>query len=99
MYRDVVVYLSDCSNSLKRKGVTPKAQLCPIAANRPLELVYMDFLSLEPSIGNIENVLFITDHFTRYAKVFPSRTQSAQAIAKILWENFICHYGFHRNLY
>ena len=54
----------------------------------------MDYLSLEPSKGNIENVLVITDHFTRYALAYPSKTQTAQATAKLLWDNFICHYGF-----
>ena len=54
----------------------------------------MDYLSLEPSKGNIENVLVITDHFTRYALAYPSKNQTAQATARILWDNFICHYGF-----
>ena len=54
----------------------------------------MDYLSLEPSKGNIENVLVITDHFTRYALAYPSKTQRAQVTARILWDNFICHYGF-----
>ena len=54
----------------------------------------MDYLSLEPSKGNIENVLVITDHFTRYALAYPSKTLTAQATARILWDNFICHYGF-----
>ena len=49
---------------------------------------------MEPSKGNIENVLVITDHFTRYALAYPSKTQTAQATARILWDNFICHYGF-----
>ena len=61
---------------------------------QPLELFYIDYLSLEPSRENIENVLVITDHFTRYALAYPSKTQTAQAIARILWDNFICHYGF-----
>ena len=61
---------------------------------QPLVLVHMDYLSLEPSKGNIENVLVITDHFTRYALAYPSKTQTAQATARILWDNFICHYGF-----
>ena len=66
----------------------------PIYVTQPLELVHMDYLSLEPSKGNIENVLVITDHFTRYALAYPSKTQTAQATARILWDNFICHYGF-----
>ena len=51
-------------------------------------------MSIEPSKGNIENVLVITDHFTRYAQAYASKTQTAQATAKLLWENFIRHYGF-----
>ena len=38
--------------------------------------------------------MVITDHFTRYALAYPSKTQTAQATARILWDNFICHYGF-----
>ena len=60
----------------------------------PMELVHIDYLSLEPSRGNIENVLVIADHFTRYALAYPSKTQTAQVTARILWDNFICHYGF-----
>ena len=59
-----------------------------------MELVHMDFLSIEPSKGNIENVLVITDHFTRYAQAYASKTQTAQATAKLIWENFIGHSGF-----
>ena len=62
--------------------------------SQPLELVHLDYLTLEPSKGNIENVLVITDHFTRYALAYASKTQTAQATARILWDNFICHYGF-----
>ena len=54
----------------------------------------MVFLSIKPSKGNIENVLVINDHFTRYAQAYPSNTQTAQATAKMLWANFIRHYGF-----
>ena len=75
-------------------GMQTEAPLQPIHVTQPLELVHMDYLSLEPSKGNIENVLVITDHFTRYALAYPSKTQTAPATARILWDNFICHYGF-----
>ena len=38
--------------------------------------------------------MVITDHFTRYAQAFPSNTQTVLATAKLLWNNFILHYGF-----
>ena len=49
-----------------------------------MELVLLDYLKIEPSKGNVENVLIITDHFTRYAQAFPSKTQTALATAKLL---------------
>ena len=51
MYRDVVYNLSNCASCLTRKGIAPKAELCPITANRPLKSVHMDYLSLEPKKG------------------------------------------------
>ena len=54
-----------------------KAPLMNIETSQPLELIHSDYLKIELSKGNIENVLVITDHFTRYAQAFPSKTQTA----------------------
>ena len=94
MQEEVTQYVMRCSRCLRRKTPPQVAPLQPILVTQPLELVHMDYLSLEPSKGNIENVLVITDHFTRYALAYPSKTQTAHATARILWDNFICHYGF-----
>ena len=94
MQTEATQYLLKCTRCLRRKTPPQVAPLQPIHVTQPLELVHMDYLSLEPSKGNIENVLVITDHFTRYALAYPSKTQTAQAAARILWDNFICHYGF-----
>ena len=94
MQEEATQYVMHCSRCLRRKTPPQVAPLQPILVTQPLELVHMDYLSLEPSKGNIENVLVITDHFTRYALAYPSKTQTAQATARMLWDNFICHYGF-----
>ena len=94
MHKQATLYVNKCQKCLKRKANPDVAPLQPIIVSQPMELVHMDFLSIEPSKGNIENVLVITDHFTRYAQAYASKTQTAQATAKLLWENFIRHYGF-----
>ena len=70
MHKEATLYVSRYQNCLKRKAIPDVAPLQPIIANQPTELVNMDFLSIEPSKGNIENVLVITDHFTRYAQAY-----------------------------
>ena len=67
-------------------------------ATHSLELVHLDFLCLEPGKGLEENVLVITDHFTRYAQGYVTRTQMAQTMAKTLWDKFIVHYGLPKNI-
>ncbi len=94
MHRDAVAHVKACLRCLRRKSAEDKVPMQVIQVSQPLELVHMDYLKLEPSKGNIENVLVITDHFTRYAQAYPSKTQTAQATAKLLWDNFIVHYGF-----
>ena len=73
--------------------------MVPIHVSHPMELIHLDFLKIEPSKGNYENVLIVTDHYTRYAQAYACKNQSALTTARCLWEQFIRHYGFpHRIL-
>ena len=94
MTNNIADHLKNCVRCRQFKGKTAKAPLTPIHATHPLELVHMDYLEIEPSKGNIENVLVITDHFTRYAQAYTTKSQTAVTTAKMLWDNFILHYGF-----
>ncbi|XP_030611439.1 uncharacterized protein LOC115798655 [Archocentrus centrarchus] len=64
-----------------------------------MELVCMDFLSVEPDSKNMKDILVITDHFTKYAVAIPTRNQKATTVAKCLWEQFLVHYGFPERLH
>ena len=74
MHVDVVFYINSCPRCLCRKSQPDKAPLLNIEASQPLEFIHLDYLKIEPSKGNIEHVLVITDHLTRYAQAFPSKT-------------------------
>uniref|UniRef100_A0A3B3H990 Gypsy retrotransposon integrase-like protein 1 n=1 Tax=Oryzias latipes TaxID=8090 RepID=A0A3B3H990_ORYLA len=92
--------IKTCSRCVYRK--TPPERAAPlvnISASRPLELVCMDFLSLEPDRSNKKDILVITDFFTKYAVAIPTTNQKAKTVAKCLWENFIVHYGFPEKLH
>ncbi|MCG8078888.1 MAG: DDE-type integrase/transposase/recombinase, partial [Candidatus Thiodiazotropha taylori] len=97
---DVQNKVKNCDRCIKRKvSPKPSAELVNIVSTQPLELVCIDFLSLERSKGGYEHILVITDHFTRYAQAFPTRNQLAKTTAKVIFENFIVHYGFPARLH
>lgn len=64
-----------------------------ITSTGPLDLVCIDFLSLEPDSRGISNILVVTDHFTRYAQASPTKDQRAVTVTKVLMEKFFVHYG------
>ena len=66
---------------------------------QPMQLVCLDFLGLEDSKGGFNSILVITDHFTKYAQAIPTKNQLAHTTAKILFDNFIVHYGFPEQLH
>ena len=91
-------HVGKCCLCLAFKARQPKAPLKNIMATHSLELVHLDYLYLEPGKGLDENVLVVTDHFTRYAQAYVTRTQTAQMIAETLWDPFIVHYGLPKKI-
>ena len=91
-------HVGKCCPCLAFKARQPKAPLQNIMATHPLELVHLDYLCLEPGKGLEENVLVVTDHFTRYAQAYITKTQTAQMTAKTLWDKFIVHHGLPKKI-
>nr|ATA66769.1 Pol, env [Haliotis discus hannai] len=100
MTKDVELHLQKCARCLRRKtATTSRAPLVNIQTSQPLELVCMDYLSLEPSKGGQQHVLVITDHFTRYAQAYPTKNMTAKTTAEAFFNNFVVHYGLPRRIH
>lgn len=100
MAADVETKIKTCERCVRRKAFPEKAApLVNIRANRPLELVCMDFLSLEPDSSNTKDILVITDHFTKFAVAIPTPNQKAKTVTRCLWDNFIVYYGIPEKLH
>lgn len=100
MALDVDKKVKTCGQCVRRKALPKKAApLVNISTKRPLELLCVDFLSLEPDSSGTKDILVITDHFTKFAVAIPTPNQKAQTVAKCLWDNFIVHYRFPEKLH
>ena len=84
---------------VRRKSFPQKAPMASIHVSSPLELVCMDFLSIEPDGKGVKDVLVITDHFTKYAIAVPTKNQTAKVVAEALWDNLISIYGWPERLH
>ena len=100
MDKDISGWIRKCGRCIRRKKpITKAAELVNIKSSAPMELVCVDYLKIEPSKGGYENVLVITDHYTRYAQAIPTRNQSAATTARVLFKNYFVHYGFPGKLH
>ena len=80
------------------KGEMPRAPLCLIRAYAPLELVHLDYTSIESMVElnkppMVKNVLVMTDHFMRYALAVVTKDQTTKTVAKVFYEHFIAVFG------
>ena len=100
MATEIENWVRHCARCVARKTPQkPAAPMVNIKTSGPLELVCMDFLSVDPDRSNKKSILVVTDHYTRYAQAFPTKDQTARTVAKVLWENFFVHYGLPKRLH
>ena len=85
MAEDCHAIVRGCPHCQAFEGEVPKDPLCPIRVYAPLELVHLDYTSIEsmmelnkPPVA--KNVLMITDHFMRYALVVVMKDQTAKTV-------------------
>ena len=64
-----------------------------IVAKEPLEVVAIDFTILEPASNGIENVLVMTDVYSKFTVTVPTRNQTVQTVAKALVREWFLRYG------
>ena len=98
MAEDCCTIVRRCPRCQAFEGEVPRAPLCLIRAYAPLELVHLDYTSIESTMElnkpPVEkNVLMMTDHFTRYALAVVMKDQTAKTVVKVFYECFIAVLG------
>ena len=83
---------------LQYEGATPKAPLCPIVATAPLDLLHVDFTSIETMMEldkspGVANILVFQDHFTKHVLAYVTPDQTVKTITKFLYGGYISIFG------
>ena len=96
MTSDIAGYIAQCQRCIRAKAphLPHCAPLESIITSQTMEVVALDFLTLEDGPGGVANVLVITDHFSKYAMAVPTTNQTARTTARTFFDAFVVHYGF-----
>ena len=98
---DVENHCKTCKRCILAKEPSPKIKpkMYHLTANRPMEIIAMDFTMLEMSSSGIENVLVLTDIFSKYVLTIPTRDQTANTVAKVLIKELFQKLGIPKRLH
>ena len=101
MRADVTDHCARCKicKIAKKPTISQSTTRQHLLANEPLELLAMDFTLLEKSSSGFENVLVVTDVFTKFTIAIPCKDQTAKTVAKILVNDWFTRYGVPRRLH
>ena len=95
MFQDVTNYVKTCPQCQTVKGdyTDPKTKLGTIIANNSMDLLCIDFTKVDSSKSSKENILVLTDAFTKFSQAFITPNQKVFTIAKILVDKWFYVYG------
>lgn len=101
MQNDVKEWISTCERCLVAKAPTPaiKPPIHNLLADKPLEIVAMDYTQLEKASDGRENVLVLSDVFTKFTVAVPTKDQKAVTVAKVLVKEWFYKFGIPNRLH
>ena len=100
MLADVTAYCDNCQRCTYAKaGKKVRPKMGTLHATKPLEVLAMDFTVLERGSSGLENVLVLTDVFTKFIQAIPTRDQKATTVAQVLVRDWFVRFGVPHRLH
>lgn len=94
MEDSIATFRRDCERCLLFKAKQDgRAPLVPVVPRAPLHILAMDYLSLSRPTDRFQNILVVTDLFTKYSWAIPTLDQTAATTARALWSTVFQAFG------
>ena len=90
--------ISSCERCIQHEGGHTKAPMQLIIFSTPLDLLHVDFTSIETMMElyqspNVVNLLVFCDHFMKHIMAYVTPDQTAKTVTKFLWQGYILIFG------
>ena len=95
MKDDITHFVTKVCRCIKQKPpvVKQREPLKPIVTTAPFQMVSLDFLHVEASVGGYQYIIVVMDHFTRYAQAYATKDKSAKTAAERVYNDFVLRFG------
>ena len=93
VHADVKAHVNACERCTMGRRPKPSSSSGHLLAARPLEVLAIDFTKLDSASDGRENVLVLTDVFTKFTQAVPTRNQEAVTVAQVLVREWFHKYG------
>uniref|UniRef100_A0A3B3CH96 Integrase catalytic domain-containing protein n=1 Tax=Oryzias melastigma TaxID=30732 RepID=A0A3B3CH96_ORYME len=101
MLRDIRQWCEQCRACQTRRCPAPKprAPMGGSSVNRPLQRVAADILELPVTSTGNRYVLVVEDYFTKFVNLYALPNQTAQTVARCLFEDYVLVHGVPETLH
>ena len=98
MSREVTEKIKKCERCTLAEAKQPIAPLKPILATMPMELVHLDYTTIEVDTDprkspELVEVLVVQDHFTKFMMAFLTKNTTTMEVAKCLYNHLFSLFG------
>ena len=85
--------------TLAKAGKKLHPTMSSLTASQPMEILAIDFTVLKRSSSGAENVLVLTDVFTKFTQAIPTKDQKETTVARVLVKEWIVRFGVPRRIH
>ena len=103
MIQDTMNSVRNCARCVQFEARVQKPHLCPIICTEPMDLVDIDYVKMEVTVGVkekpvVKDVLVVEDHFTCYIQAYVTKNHTARTTAHVLYNEYFSVFGFPHRL-
>ena len=103
MVQETVQSVCNCGCCIQFEARLQKPGLEPIICTEPMDLVHIDYVKMEVTVGlkekpEVKDMLVVEDHFTRYLQAYVTKNLTARTTARVLYNEYFSVFGFPHRL-